>query len=64
MLAHAVYHDWRTPLSGRLERTGLQVLADALLDAGCSDPAILAHLRSRGRHVRGCATLDMILGLS
>jgi hypothetical protein len=63
-LARAVYHGERTPLSGRLERTGLLVLADALLDAGCSDPAILDHLRSRGRHVRGCAVLDLILGQS
>jgi hypothetical protein len=61
-LARAVYHGERTPLPGRLERTGLLLLANALLDAGCSAPAILAHLRSRGRHVRGCAVLDLILG--
>jgi hypothetical protein len=51
MLASVVYHDDRTPLSGRLERIGLLVLADTLLDAGCDDPAIQDHLRSRGRHV-------------
>jgi hypothetical protein len=63
-LASAVYHAGRTPLSGRLDRSALLVLADALEEAGCSDPAILEHLRSRGRHVRGCAVLDLILGRS
>ncbi len=40
----------------------LPVLADALEEAGCSDPGILAHLRSPGPHVRGCWALDSVLG--
>jgi len=40
----------------------LPILADALEDGGCSDTAILAHLRSPGPHVRGCWVLDLILG--
>jgi hypothetical protein len=38
------------------------VLADALEEAGCQEPAIFAHLRSTGPHVRGCWALDLILG--
>jgi hypothetical protein len=40
----------------------LPVLADALEDAGCTDAAILEHLRGPGPHVRGCWVLDLILG--
>ena len=40
----------------------LPVLADALEDAGCDDAAILSHLRTPGRHVRGCWALDAVLG--
>jgi hypothetical protein len=40
----------------------LPVLADALEDAGCTDPAILAHCRGPGPHVRGCWVLDLLLG--
>jgi hypothetical protein len=40
----------------------MPVLADALVDAGCRDEAILTHLRSPGPHVRGCWALDLILG--
>jgi hypothetical protein len=39
----------------------LPILADALVDAGCDDQAILAHCRSEGLHVRGCWVLDLIL---
>jgi hypothetical protein len=42
----------------------LPVLADALEDAGCTDPDILSHLRSPGVHVRGCWALDLVLGKS
>jgi hypothetical protein len=42
----------------------LAVLADALEEAGCTDDAILSHLRSAGPHVRGCWALDLILGKS
>jgi hypothetical protein len=40
----------------------LPILADALEEAGCSDEAILSHLRSAGPHVRGCWALDLVLG--
>jgi hypothetical protein len=40
----------------------LPILADALMDAGCDDEAILAHCRSEGPHVRGCWVIDLILG--
>jgi hypothetical protein len=40
----------------------LPVLADALVDAGCDDEAILAHCRSKGPHVRGCWVVDLVLG--
>jgi hypothetical protein len=41
----------------------LPVLADALEEAGCTDPDILSHCRSAGEHVRGCWILDLILGM-
>ena len=40
----------------------LSILADALLDAGCDDGALIAHCRSNGPHVRGCWAVDLILG--
>jgi hypothetical protein len=42
----------------------LPILADALEEAGCSEPAILSHCRSGSEHVRGCWALDLILGKS
>jgi hypothetical protein len=55
-LAQAIYDekDW--------DRMG--VLADALVDAGCSDDSILTHLRGPGPHVRGCWAVDLLLGRS
>src|SRR5262249_36506918 len=32
----------------------LPILADALEEAGCTDEALLGHLRGPGPHVRGC----------
>jgi hypothetical protein len=40
----------------------LPVLADALRNAGCSDPDILSHCRQPGDHVRGCWVVDLALG--
>jgi hypothetical protein len=40
----------------------LPILADALMDAGCTDEAILSHCRSEGPHVRGCWVVDLLLG--
>src|SRR5262249_50264666 len=45
-IAETIYHEGRF--------SDLLVLADALEDAGCTDDAILTHLRSPGPHVRGC----------
>ncbi|MDB5310215.1 MAG: hypothetical protein JWO38_4417 [Gemmataceae bacterium] len=40
----------------------MSVLADALQDAGCDHPDILAHCRGDGPHVRGCWVVDLVLG--
>jgi hypothetical protein len=42
----------------------LPVLADALEEAGCTNPNILNHCRQLGEHVRGCWVVDLILGKS
>jgi hypothetical protein len=39
----------------------LPVLADALEEAGCTDPDVLNHCRSGGEHLRGCWLIDMLL---
>lgn len=62
-LAEAAYEERIMP-SGHLDAARLAVLSDALEDAGCTDAAILAHLRSPGPHVRGCWALDLVLGES
>ena len=40
----------------------LPLLADALMDAGADNDAILAHCRSPGPHARGCWVVDLVLG--
>jgi hypothetical protein len=40
----------------------LPILADALEEAGCSEPAILSHCRGPSPHVRGCWVIDLLLG--
>lgn len=40
----------------------LPTLANALVDAGCTNEPILDHLRSPGLHVHGCWALDLVLG--
>jgi len=42
----------------------LPILADALEEAGCTESALLDHLRGPGPHVRGCWAVDLILGRS
>jgi hypothetical protein len=59
-LAQAAYDNRALP-AGTLDPTRLAVLADALLDAGCTDTGILGHLREPGPHVRGCWALDVLL---
>jgi hypothetical protein len=53
-LAQAVYEERRFE--------DLPVLADALEEAGGTDPEILTHLRGAGLHARGCWVLDLLLG--
>src|SRR5262249_39052481 len=60
-LAQALYDDRQMP-EGTLDTAQLALLADALLDAGCDDEELLSHLRSDGPHVRGCWSVDLILG--
>lgn len=38
----------------------LPVLADALEEAGCSDPDVLRHCRQPGEHVLGCWVVDRL----
>jgi hypothetical protein len=40
----------------------LPVLADAVEEAGVTDPAMLDHLRHGTAHARGCWALDLLLG--
>ncbi len=40
----------------------MPILADALEDAGCDAPDVLAHCRGDGPHVRGCWVVDLVLG--
>jgi ribosomal protein L37E len=60
-VAQAAYQERDLP-SGRLDPARLAVLADALEEAGCEDEQVLGHLRGLGPHVRGCWSLDVILG--
>jgi hypothetical protein len=60
-LAQAAYEERHLP-EGTLDITRLFILADALEEAGCSDPDILGHLRGPGPHVRGCWVVDLLLG--
>ena len=46
---------------GTLDPERLQVLADALEEAGYEE-GLVAHLRSPGPHVRGCYVLDALTG--
>jgi hypothetical protein len=47
---------------GRLDPDCLAVLANALEEAGATDPSLLNHLRLPGLHVRGCWAIDWVLG--
>jgi hypothetical protein len=61
---------WHSPAALAIARTAyeercfedLPLLADALEEAGCTNPDILSHCRRLGPHVRGCWVLDLILG--
>jgi hypothetical protein len=59
-LAEAAYDERELP-AGTLDGARLAVLADAAEEAGCTDTALLGHLRDPGPHVRGCWALDLLL---
>ncbi len=59
-LAQAAYDERALP-SGEMDPGCLAALSDALEEAGCTDAAILSHLRSPGPHVRGCWPVDLVL---
>jgi hypothetical protein len=60
-LARTAYEERDLP-AGTLTPARLNLLADALEDAGCADPDLLGHLRGPGPHVRGCWAVDLLLG--
>jgi hypothetical protein len=62
-LAQAAYQERLLP-SGFLDPARRAVLADALEDAGCTDAALLEHLRGPGPHVRGCVVVDAALDVA
>jgi hypothetical protein len=62
-LAQGAYEHRILP-SGLLDNARLLLLADALEEAGCTDPALLGHLRSGGEYVCGCHVVDALLGKS
>jgi hypothetical protein len=64
---------WQTTTAISLAQTmydsrdfaAMPVLADALENAGCAVPDMLAHCRDpKGVHVRGCWVVDLVLGKS
>ena len=59
-LARAAYAERHLP-GGDLGPRLLGVLGDALEEAGCTNADVLTHLRSPGRHVRGCWAVDLLL---
>jgi hypothetical protein len=61
-LALGAYEERQLP-SGHLDNAKLNILADALEIANCTDSEILDHLRnSAAVHVRGCWVVDLLLG--
>jgi hypothetical protein len=60
-MATAIYENRCLP-AGKLDKTRLAVLADALEEAGVASEEILSHCRSQSDHVRGCWLIDLLLG--
>jgi hypothetical protein len=69
---HAKWLTWNEQTVTRLAQTiyeerrfeMLRVLADALEDAGCTEPLILDHCRGPSGHARGCWVVDLLLSKS
>jgi hypothetical protein len=63
-------HRWRKPQVVAVARgiyvdrafDRLPILADALLDAGCSEEYIIRHCQCDGLHTLGCWVIDLVLG--
>ncbi len=51
-----------TLMCGEREFSGMPILADALMDAGCSNDEVLSHCRGPNDHARGCWVVDLVLG--
>jgi hypothetical protein len=60
-IAQTAYEERSLP-EGTLDNDRLAILADALEEAGCTNPDVLNHCRQPGEHVRGCWVIDLILG--
>lgn len=60
-ISQAAYEERALP-SGEMQLDRLGILADALEEAGCTEADLLGHLRGPGPHVRGCWTVDLVLG--
>lgn len=58
-LALAAYAE--TGSDGTLDNVRLGIIADALADAGCSDEAVMGHLRGPGPHYLGCHVVDALI---
>jgi hypothetical protein len=62
---------WRTAAAVGLATTiyetrdfaALPILADALEETGCDDPAVLDHCRRHREHARGCWVVDQLRGV-
>ena len=62
-IAQSLYDERNLP-SGTFDLSRMNILADALLDAGCDQDEIIAHCRQPGPHVRGSWVVDSCLGKS
>jgi hypothetical protein len=60
-LAESTYQEPGLP-AGTFDAARLAILADAMEDAGCTNAALLGHLRGPGPHVRACWAVDVLLG--
>jgi hypothetical protein len=60
-IAEGIYEQRRMP-DRTLDSARLPILADAVLEAGCDDEALIQHCRREGPHVRGCWALGLLLG--
>jgi hypothetical protein len=67
---HSAILDWHNATIPKLGQaiddnrrfTDMPILADALEEAGCTEPEFLDHCRQPGPHVRGCWVIDLLTG--